>query len=177
MRHHLGQRRLLPCGGTKAALEALIDSAPDYEGPTPPPPPEPGEDEDEPPAKGKRAKDRAQPGWFARCLVDEKGWIVANLANALIALRADPSFEGAFAFDDMAQSTMLMRPLPLAPRARPAGNGPIPRQACGEDFNQVQEWLQHQGLPRISRETVYQAVGQRAREWRFHPLREYLERI
>ena len=95
----------------------------------------------------------------------------------MIALRNDPAVESAFAFDEMAQTTMLMRPLPLAPLARPAGNGPAPRQARDEDLSQVQEWLQHQGLPRVGKETVHQAVNLQAREWPFHPLRQYLESI
>src|ERR1700722_6739598 len=98
----------------------------------------------------KRGKRKPREGWLALCLVDEKGRVLANLANVMIALRADPSLEGVFAFDEMAQSAVLMRPLPLAPKARHAGVGPIPRQAGDEDFTQIQEWLQHQGLPRIS---------------------------
>jgi predicted P-loop ATPase len=126
--------------------------------------------------KRKRREDKRE-GWLASCLVDEKGRILANLASAMIALRNDPAVESAFAFDEMAQTTMLMRPLLLAPLARPASNGPTPRQARDEDISQLQEWLQHQGLPRVARETVHQAVNQRAREWPFHPLRRYLESL
>jgi predicted P-loop ATPase len=126
---------------------------------------------------GKRGKRKRREGWLALCLLDEKGRVLANLANVMIALRNDPAVENSFAFDEMAQTTMLMRPLPLAPSGRPAGNGPTPRPAGDADLSQLQEWLQHQGLPRVARETVHQAVNQRAREWPFHPLRQYLESL
>ena len=45
------------------------------------------------------------------------------------------------------------------------------------DVSQLQEWLQHQGLPRIGMDTVHQAVDQRARERSFHPVREWLDSL
>jgi predicted P-loop ATPase len=114
------------------------------------------------------------PPWLALCLVDEKGRILANLANAPIALRADSRVESVFTFDEMAQTAMLMRPLPVAPNGKSAGDGPIPRPAGDTDISQLQEWLQHQGLPRVGKETVHQAVDQRARERSFHPVRDWL---
>jgi predicted P-loop ATPase len=125
----------------------------------------------------KRGKRKPREGWLALCLVDEKGRVLANLANAMIALRADPRVESVFTFDEMAQTAMLMRPLPLAPKARHAGDGPIPRPVRDEDVTQLQEWLQHLGLPRMGKETVHQAVDQRAREARVHPVREWLESL
>ena len=127
----------------------------------------------------KRAKAKRAPleGWRASCIVDDRGRIVANLANAMIALRADPSIEGAFAFDEMAQAANLQKRLPVAPNGKHAGIDPVPRLARDEDVSQLQEWLQHQGLPRIGRDTVHQAVDQRARECSFHPVREWLDSL
>jgi predicted P-loop ATPase len=119
----------------------------------------------------------ARPDWLADCLVDDKGRFFGNLANTLIALRADPSVESAFAFDEMAQTAMLMRPLPVAPNGKSAGNGPVPRSVRDADISQLQEWLQHQGLPRTAKDTVHQAVDQRARERSFHPVRQWLENL
>ena len=95
----------------------------------------------------------------------------------MIALRADPSIEGAFAFDEMAQTVKLQKLLPVAPNGKHAGNDPVPRLVRDEDVTQVQEWLQHQGLPRIVKDTVHQAVDQRARECSFHPVREWLDNL
>ena len=72
----------------------------------------------------------AQPGWLALCLVDDKGRFFGNLANVMIALRADPSVEGVFAFDEMAQTAMLMRPVPVAPNGGAAGGPAAEWRRC-----------------------------------------------
>jgi predicted P-loop ATPase len=128
-------------------------------------------------AKPAKAKRPVREGWRASCIVDDRGRIVANLANAMIALRADPSIEGAFAFDEMAQAAKLEKLLPIAPNGKHAGTDPIPRFVRDEDVSQVQEWIQHQGLPRIGKDMVHQAVDQRARECSFHPVRKWLDHL
>ena len=128
-------------------------------------------------AARKRRK-RAQPDrpfWFEKIQRDEKARVIHNLANALIALRHDPAAVGFFAFNEMLQEAILMKPGPLAPDAKPAP--PAPRPVTDDDVSRLQEWLQHKGLPRIARETVGQAAEQRAREVRFHPLREWLDSL
>ena len=101
-------------------------------------------------------------GWLARCLVDDRSRIIANLGNALVALREDPHVLGAFAFDEMAQETKLMTPLPAAPGGMVISGDSVPRLLRDEDVSQLQEWLQHHGLPRIGRDTV-QSGGRPAR--------------
>jgi predicted P-loop ATPase len=127
--------------------------------------------------KRPKAKRVPHEGWQASCILDDRGRIVANLANAMIALRADPSIEGALAFDAMAQAAKLRKLLPVAPNGKHAGTDPVPRFLRDEDVSQLQEWLQHQGLPRIVKDTVHQAVDQRARECSFHPVREWLDNL
>jgi predicted P-loop ATPase len=131
----------------------------------------------EKPPKRKKVERAPREGWRASSIVDDRGRIVANLADAMIALRADPSIEGAVAFDEMAQATKLEKRLPLAPNGKHAGTDPVPRLARDEDVSQLQEWLQHQGMPRIVKDTVQQAVNQRARECFFHPVREWLANL
>ena len=70
-----------------------------------------------------------------------------------------------------------MKRLPVAPNGKHAGTDPVPRLARDEDVSQLQEWLQHQGLPRIGKDTVHQAVDQRARERSFHPVRDWLDSL
>jgi predicted P-loop ATPase len=41
----------------------------------------------------------------------------------------------------------------------------------------TQEWLQHNGIAGVSRETVRDAVSVRAREHSYHPVRDYLESL
>jgi predicted P-loop ATPase len=127
------------------------------------------------PLRGAKKAKAEHDGWLGRCLVDDRGRVVANLANAMIALRADPSLSGTVAFDEMQQDAMLAELLPIAPNAKCAGLDPVPRPLRDEDVSQLQEWLQHQGLPRIGREIVHQAVDQRARECSFHPVRDWLD--
>jgi predicted P-loop ATPase len=138
---------------------------------------EPTNNQAERPTKRTKAKNVPHKGWQASCIVDDRGRIVANLANVMIALRADPSIEGAFAFDEMAQAAKLLKRLPVAPDGQHAGTDPVPRLVRDEDVSQLQEWLQHRGMPRIVKDTVHQAVDQRARERFFHPVREWLDNL
>jgi predicted P-loop ATPase len=123
----------------------------------------------------KRKKPTSRDGWLRRCLADDRGRIIPNLANTMIALRSGPTLSGAVAFDEMQQDAILVERLPVAPGGKPAGLDPVPRPVRDEDVSQLQEWLQHQGLPRIGREIVHQAVDLRSRECSFHPVRDWLD--
>jgi predicted P-loop ATPase len=97
------------------------------------------------------------------------GKLLANLHNALIALR-DPQFKGLFAFDEMVCAPILLRPInPVA--------GFAPHPLTDVDVSMLQEKLQKMGLGRLSRDVTHQAVDAIAHERRFHPLRDYLNRI
>ncbi len=109
--------------------------------------------------------------WLARCITEGRDDTpVPNLSNAMLALREDPALAKAFRYDEMACTTLLTVALPgehVAPVAEP-------RPLCDEDVTAVQEYLQLAGLARMGRDTVHQAIEQRARERRFHPVRDYL---
>jgi hypothetical protein len=93
------------------------------------------------------------------------------VANALLALRCDPAIRDAFAYDEMSCATMLMHVI-----GQPIG-GTIeePRALTDEDVTELQEWLQENGLKRIARETVRDAISLHARAAAYHPVRDYLE--
>ena len=55
--------------------------------------------------------------------------------------------------------------------------GALPRPIQDTDASQLQEWLQHAGLPKIGRDTVHQGVHLRAQERAFHPIRDWLGAI
>jgi Virulence-associated protein E len=116
-----------------------------------------------------------RPPWYAELRRDDRGHVFSDLRNVLIALRAAPELAEAFRFDELAQRPVLARAVPPAPGGALAL--PPPRPVDEEDVGRTQEWLQHSGLPRVGRETVDQAIDLRARERRFHPLREWLERL
>jgi hypothetical protein len=127
--------------------------------------------------KGRKPRPRprpALPDWADRCIKDEMGRIIPNLANALVALRALPELVDAFAYDEMSCASIIRKALPIGPGGESAGAGPFPRPVRDADVSQLQEWLQHMGMPKIGREQVHQAVDQRAMERAFHPVRDYL---
>jgi predicted P-loop ATPase len=95
----------------------------------------------------------------------------------MVAMRAAPEVAEAFTFDEMLRSPILAQQLPLAPNGEAPGADPPPRPVRDTDVSQLQEWLQHAGMPKIGRETTHQAVDLRAQERGFHPVREYLERL
>jgi predicted P-loop ATPase len=120
---------------------------------------------------------RAVPPWAEACIKDDYGRIIPCLANVLIALRALPDVADAFAYDTMACSAILRSALPIAPGGESASSAPFPRAVRDEDVSQLQEWLQHQGMPKIGKDQVHQAVDQRAMECAFHPVRDYLDGV
>jgi predicted P-loop ATPase len=127
-------------------------------------------------ARGPRVVPFAQrPAWTTLLRSDANGRIYPDVANVLIALRNDPQLVEAFAFDEMQQETMVIRSLPIAPGGH-AGEAP-PKRLADDDVTRTQEYLQHCGLPKIGREIVGQAIEARAREGRFHPIRDYLNRV
>ena len=125
-------------------------------------------------------KRRAWPhraAWLQGAVEDERGRILANRANAASALRSAPELREAFSYDELAHQIIVDRDLPLAEGAGPRPAAAPPRPFSDADASQVQEWLQRAGLPKIGRETVHQAIGLRAQERAFHPVREYLDAL
>ena len=53
--------------------------------------------------------------------------------------------------------------------------GHVARPVTDADLGTVQEYLQWQGLRRLGRDTVHQAVDMRSREKSYHPVRRYLD--
>jgi predicted P-loop ATPase len=120
----------------------------------------------------ERAANTSPPAeWQAGLLRDGGGHVLPNLANAALALRCAPQLAGLLAFDEMAVLPMLRRPVPDS-RATPHTE---PRPLKDADVSAAAEWLQSNGLPRMGRETVQQAVDLVARESSFHPVRAYLD--
>ena len=108
--------------------------------------------------------------WLDKCQVNDKGEPIANVANALLGLRADPAIQDAFAYDQMQRAAFVASRLP--------GDEPGPdhtlRPVGDVDVTQVQEYLQLAGLPRLGKDTTHQALDKRAAECSFHPVQDYL---
>jgi hypothetical protein len=93
---------------------------------------------------------------------DDRGRVTPNLANILVALRSASEFVDAIGFDAMQQAPVLLQELPTAPGGSGTKGEKLPRLIRDADVSQLQEWLQHSGIPKIGREQVHQAVDQRA---------------
>jgi len=111
--------------------------------------------------------------WLKDAQRDDKGRPVANVANAMLALRNAPEVAWSFAYDEMLAAPLLLGPLPtvVAEDAEEWGKS---RPVRDVDVTQLQEWLQLAGLPRLGKDTVHAAVDLRAYECAFHPVRDYL---
>jgi predicted P-loop ATPase len=101
--------------------------------------------------------------------LDQRGHPIPHLANAILALREAPQIRDCFVFDELLQSTMVVMPIPGS------CDSAVPRRIRDTDATAVQEWLQKEGLVRIARQTVYDAIELRALERRRHPVREYID--
>ena len=121
------------------------------------------------PGKKKRIRSLPdRPDWIDRCILGSNGQPIADLANTLIGLRQDPLLINCFAFDEMLRATMLMEALP---GKELEGQ----RLVTDNDVGIVQEYLQRLGLPRVSQNTVCQAIDMKGAEESFHPVCKYLE--
>jgi hypothetical protein len=123
------------------------------------------------PRRRAPAKKPRPPDWLADAITDERGRAIANLANAMEALRNAPELERLFAYDLMLGAAILLETVPGS------DDGGTPRPVRDTDVTALQEWLQRAGLPKMGRETIHQAVDLRARERAFHPVLDYLSEI
>src|SRR5258708_23185574 len=110
-------------------------------------------------------------GWLGECIKKDAGKPLAILANALIALRADPGLRNALAYDKMARAPMLMHE--IGRRLTETAMRPL----TDKDVCDIQAYLQHAGLARIGRDDVRHAVESHAIDRSFHPVRDYLEAL
>ncbi|WP_426615382.1 VapE domain-containing protein [Bradyrhizobium sp. McL0616] len=116
-------------------------------------------------AKARRSK------WQNDCIKGESGRPLPIIANVLLALRRDSGLQDAFAFDEMARTAMLMHAIgnPMAPFE--------PRGIIDGDVAYVAEYLQQAGLKHVGSGVVRDAIGARATENSFHPVRDYLDSL
>jgi predicted P-loop ATPase len=113
---------------------------------------------------------------LTKMIKDDRGRPVSNVANVLAVLRGMSEVKHCFSYDEMLCATMIVAPLPVpfGAFANEAGDARLVRDT---DVTQLQEWLQHIGLPKIGRDQVFEAVDLRAMERRHHPVRDYLDSL
>ena len=109
-----------------------------------------------------------RPDWWRACLKSDTGKLLPVLANAIIVIRA--TMPEALAFDEMLRGPLLLKALEDS-------DDRLPRPVTDVDVAVIQKQLQHIGLARIGKDPVHQAVDVVAYENRFHPVRDYLNRL
>lgn len=133
-----------------------------------------------PPASGKAKRKKPGrsrepgPAWLAACQTNDRGEPLGNLANAMLALRADAAISDTVAYDEMLTAVILTSPMPGG-EDDPEELDFTLRPVSDTDVGRLQEHLQLAGLPRLSKDTAHQAVDLRAHERAFHPVRDYLD--
>jgi predicted P-loop ATPase len=118
-------------------------------------------------------KRQGQPDWLQHCQTDQNGEPRGNLVNAMAALRGDRHLTDLLAYDEMLRAELLTQPVPSSLRKPDDQARPIQ----DADVSALQEFMQLQGLERVSKDTVHQAVALRARERAFHPVQDYLNSL
>jgi predicted P-loop ATPase len=114
-----------------------------------------------------RAETVERATWLDLCITENKKPLPI-LANVLTFLRSE--MPNHFAFDQMLCAAKLMHSLTYEP-------GFEPRPCTDVDVGMVQEILQREGLKRVGRDIVHQAVEMQSHENGFHPVRSYLDSL
>ncbi len=99
---------------------------------------------------------------------------VCNAANAEAALRLHPELHNLLAFDQFKFAPFLMAPIPGTDEAAHPKTF-TPRELADADAFRLLTWLQRNGLPSVSKEAVWGAIGAVAQQATFDPLRDYVE--
>jgi predicted P-loop ATPase len=109
--------------------------------------------------------------WLKDCLMSDgrKPRPLPVLKNALLGLREDPRLSDMLAYDEFACQPVLRREL--------SAGEPLstPRPLDDKDIADIQEYLQEVGLKTLGKEVLHQALESHARDFGFHPVRDYLE--
>jgi Virulence-associated protein E-like domain len=138
-------------GGTREALDAMIDAAPD------------------------QVKQQPQP---VEPIIETSGYMdkntdwACNVGNVLLALERESEIMNAFAFDEMLRCGVLLRPLFSPPDANFK-----PRPVTDADVIAVQKFLQWRGFRRLGKDATHDGVHKHALDHAFHPVRDYLDAL
>jgi predicted P-loop ATPase len=109
-------------------------------------------------------------GWKTRLLIGRRGAIQAGVANAIIALRHAPEWQGVLHFN--------LSSLAVVAKLTPPFVGALAVPFTWDDEHDVltAAWLQHHNIL-VNKEIAGQAVHAVARQHSFHPIRDYLNSL
>jgi putative DNA primase/helicase len=105
---------------------------------------------------------------------NDKGTILATVANLIAILRFDPELHGMIQLDEFSCATMLMRAVPLPDDEAPPMPAGYPREIGPADFSLLHAYIQRAWVPRANVESLHSAIGAAAALDRFHPVADWL---
>jgi predicted P-loop ATPase len=125
-----------------------------------------------PQAQSQPQQPQQPPPQPAGTYMDNKTALASNVGNVLLALEYEPGIRNTFAFDEMARTDVLLRPL------FQADPNFTPRPVTDADVCIVQSHLQYRvGFRRLGKDTVHDGISTHARGRAFHPVRDYLNAL
>lgn len=107
---------------------------------------------------------------------NENGGVYGTHANLALILAGDPRLQGIVRRNEFAASIALSRPMPSLAGHRPAP-GPYPRDMTEEDTITLLAYCQKVWSRAFRRATVTESLLIAADEYRFHPVREWLDSL
>jgi predicted P-loop ATPase len=117
-----------------------------------------------------KARRRAVDDWQADLILSTTKSPKAIIANALIALRNAPEWQGVLAYDDFALVTKLMRAPPWLAHHNDLW---MVRQWTDRDDTLTADWLQHHDIT-VNTAVAAEAAEAVAKGAAFHPIQDYL---
>lgn len=115
-----------------------------------------------------------QLAWTARLARSEKGEALATVSNMMLIFANDPVLRGMLAYNAFTADPLIMRPAPVTDDGQPILPGPYPRLWGAADATLVQAYLQRVWSPRVTPQTVDNAMLAEATLRQFHPIVDWL---
>ena len=115
---------------------------------------------------------KARAAWQFTCDKNEKGKLIPNLHNALIALNFDHDIRDVYAFDLMERCIIKQHEIGRIDT--------VMKPLTDNDVVELQGWMQHPekgGLRGMGLETVRNAILHHAHQNEYHPVKDYLRSL
>ncbi|WP_417733412.1 VapE domain-containing protein [Roseovarius sp.] len=112
---------------------------------------------------------------LSSCLVWTKSdspQLISNTSNAAAFLRLHPDWHNVMAYDEFRHTALLTGAIPGTPEALGRFEG---RAVSDTDFAAAQEWFQKNGMPRMPKQAVADAMDLVCHENKADPLRQHVE--
>lgn len=105
----------------------------------------------------------------------DKGVPLPTVANLIAILRHDPLLKGLLAYNEFTGEYLINAPAPAPDDDASYDTGSYPRPWTDTDAILLQAYIQRMWAPRVSRETVFDAMTVVAGMQGFHPVRQWLD--